>query len=618
MCGISGQVRFDKSGIDQFVIEKMLNSLEHRGRDDKQYLIDGNVALMHNRLSIIDISESGRQPMTTENGTLSIVFNGEIFNYLSLKEYLVNKGYNFKGASDTEVLLCLWQDLGPSCLEKIEGMYAFCIYDKSEGILWFARDRMGIKPLYYYIDDKSLTFASEVKAILASGVVNPRLNVLGLSDYLFCQSYLQNKTLFHSIESLEPGNVLKVSINTGDHKIIKYWDFPEEKTSNIKYSDAVEQLKSLISEAVKRWSISDVPVGSYLSGGIDSSTVATLASSFLEGKLNTFSSVFNVAGYEDESFYSSLLANNISSNHFKISLSEDEIINDHKNLMYVLDYPIAGYSAPYRTLSREVRKHCKVVLTGHGGDELFAGYPKYLVAQLANSLTNNANEKEDFIDLSKLKFIKSFEQQARNLLGQSAFTNEYVILQQLFNRSYFLWDLVNPDIKSQAKNYNSVDVLYEMQNSRKTSFLKRILYLEQKILLPALLHVEDRTSMIENVESRTPLLDTSIVEFSHKMPEEFFIKNSLKSLMRDVAKEILPRELIENNKKSGIVYPVMNIFKDQMKEDINETFIELDKTQLFLYPCHKIINNYNGQKDRIVWALWSLSKWIRSYQVTIN
>lgn len=618
MCGVSGQIKFDKSNIDKLIIEKMLNSLEHRGRDDKHYIVYENVALAHNRLSIIDISKGGRQPMTTKDGNLIIVFNGEIFNYLPLKEYLIGKGYSFKGTSDTEVLLYLWQELGAACLEKIEGMYAFCIYDQSEGLIWIARDRIGIKPLYYYINDKSLTFASEVKAILASGVVSPKLNVLGLSDYLFCQSYMQNKTLFHSIESLEPGSILKVSINTGNYKIIKYWDFPEEEVSDIKYSDAVEQLRNLVFQAVKGWSISDVPIGSYLSGGIDSSTVATIASSFLEEKLKTFSSVFNVDDYEDENFYSSLLAYNIGSNHFKVSLSEDEIINDHKDLMYVLDYPIAGYSAPYRTLSRKVRKHCKVVLTGHGGDELFGGYPKYLVAQLANSLTNNANGKEDFIDLSKLKFIKSFEQQAKNLLGQSAFTNEYVILQHVFNRSYFLWDLVNSDIKSQAKHYNSVDVLYEMQSNRKSSFLKRILYLDQKILLPALLHVEDRTSMIENIESRTPLLDTSIVEFSHKMPEEFFMKNSLKSLMRDVAKEILPIELIENNKKSGIVYPVMSIFKNQMKDNVNEALLELDKTQLFSYSCHEIINNYNGQRDRIIWALWSLSKWIKSYQVSIK
>ncbi|WHA06078.1 asparagine synthase (glutamine-hydrolyzing) [Candidatus Megaera polyxenophila] len=618
MCGISGQVRFDKSPIDNGIIEKMLKSLEHRGRDDKQYLLNGNVLLAHNRLSIIDISESGRQPMVTSDGNLVIVFNGEIFNYLPLKESLISKGYRFKGTSDTEVLLYLWQELGVGCLEKIEGMYAFCIYDKFEDILWIVRDRMGIKPLYYYINDKALTFASEVKAILASGVVKPKLNILGLSDYLFCQSYLQNKTLFHSIESVEPGSALKVFISSGTYKVIKYWDFPEKEDSDINYSDAVEELKHLVFRAVKSWSISDVPMGSYLSGGIDSSTVAAIASSFSKEKLKTFSSIFNVQGYEDESFYSTLLAHHISSDHFKVSLSENEIIDDHKDLMYILDYPIAGYSAAYRTLSREVRKYCKVVLTGHGGDELFCGYPKYLIAQLSNNLTDNANGKANSIDLSKLKFIKFFEQQARNILGQSAFTSEYAILKHLFDRSYGLWDLINPDIKSQARGYSSMDVLYEMQNTRKESFLKKILYLDQKVLLPALLHVEDRTSMAENLESRTPLLDTSIVEFSYKMPESFFMQNSLKSLMRDVAKQILPEEIINNSKKSGIVYPVMSIFNYKMKHEVDKALAELDKTQLFIKPCHAIINNYNGQKDRVIWALWSLSEWIKSYQVSID
>ena len=163
-----------------------------------------------------------------------------------------------------------------------------------------------------------------------------------------------------------------------------------------------------------------------------------------------------------------------------------------------------------------------------------------------------------------------------------------------------------------------MDVLYEMQNTRKESFLKKILYLDQKVLLPALLHVEDRTSMAENLESRTPLLDTSIVEFSYKMPESFFMQNSLKSLMRDVAKQILPEEIINNSKKSGIVYPVMSIFNYKMKHEVDKALAELDKTQLFIKPCHAIINNYNGQKDRVIWALWSLSEWIKSYQVSID
>ena len=614
MCGIGGQVRFDGYDVETELLDKMSMLLEHRGRDDYGHFVQENVGLLHRRLSIIDLSDAAKQPMLTQDCNYGIVFNGEIFNYIELREVLKKRGVTFETSSDTEVLLKGYVEFGIDVVNMIDGMFAFCIYDKIKNKLYLVRDRLGIKPLYYHQNDRALTFASEIKAIIKSGICPFRIDPIGLKQYIHLQLYLNDQTLFKDVHALQPGHMLILDLH--DNSIMKtmYWDLPEHE-EEILYSEAIRELQVRLTDAVRLWSRSDVPVAAYVSGGLDSSSVAAMAIKSVKSKLMTFSSVFSSPKFHDERLFSDAVANYIGSDHHRIELNKEDIIKAHNDLLYVLDMPIAGYSAPYRVLSRIVRSSAKVVLTGHGGDELFCGYPKYIGAAIAHEMSGLVSGTTiNSIQFSNLKYIKGFEQQVRQIIGRSAFGSDLEIIKSLFYRYDEIWNEVNPDIRKEADGYDVAESMLEMINYRNTGFMKKLLYLDLKILLPGLLHVEDRTSMVENLESRTPLLARSVVEFAASVPERYLFQDGLKGLIRKSVEPILPGIVTSNPSKSGTMYPAADLFENDMVDLLQSDLRLLDNYGVFVKPVNYMLGSSNQIiNKRLTWGMWSIAAWLRAY-----
>ena len=375
MCGLLTVMRFDGVDLDRESITRMRDTMRHRGPDDEGLFYAGNVALAHRRLSIIDLSEHGRQPLTNEDGSLVLVFNGEIYNYLELRSELKARGHQFVSTSDSEVIVHQYEEDGEECLQKFIGMFAFVLFDKRRKKLFAARDRLGIKPLYYYVDDKMVVFASEIKAILETPEVQRLPDYEAISDYMFAGRPLGNRTLFRNIREVPPGYLATVDQNAKRLLVRKYWDVQFDYNYGWTDSQLQENLESLLDEAVNMHCRSDASLGCHLSGGIDSSTIAALAARHYK-PLKTFSIKFSDDPYIDETRYAKAVARHIGAEHYEDSPSAAHLGVLLPSLMWHMDSPMAtngGYS--YYTVSRLARESVKVTLTGHGGDELFGGYP---------------------------------------------------------------------------------------------------------------------------------------------------------------------------------------------------------------------------------------------------
>jgi asparagine synthase (glutamine-hydrolysing) len=621
MCGIAGLVHFDGRPIDRGQLEAMGTAIAHRGWDGSGVHIDGSVGLLHRRLAIIDLSPSGVQPQVSDDGDFAIVFNGEIVNYLELRRELEAAGAAFSGRSDTEVLLTTYRIMGIKGLPRLRGFFAFAILDRPRRRLVLGRDIFGIKPLHVMRRDRTLAFSSEVKSFVKSGLCEAKVDAHGLQDYLFMQMYLPGRTLFAGVSSLLPGHVLEIDLTTGRETTCPFWEEPCEET-RLSYENWLEELDYRLVRAVHNWVRADVPVGAYISGGLDSSLVATVAAqqldSPLQNRLLTFSSVFSSTRTPDERQWSDAVARDLGSEHQRIEMSLDEIVKDHEDQIYVLDMPIAGYSAPYRTLSRHVRRSTKVVLTGHGGDEMAAGYPKYIALALAEQI-NTAYQTGSDIDLGPaLPFLRGFEDQARNIVAASLFRDEEALLTSVFDRSGFLWSEVRPELRVECGEYRTVNAVARLASRYSGGPLRRALKLDAALLLPALLHVEDRTAMIENLESRPPLLDQDIAEWLSIAPAGFLLKNGLKSPLRDLGRRYLPRSVAENPRKSGVVFPVFDLVHTRLRDLVAADLDVLDRSGLFIRPARELLRGAAELSNmRILWALWSLGSWIRAFNPAI-
>jgi asparagine synthase (glutamine-hydrolyzing) len=383
MCGICGIYNLDrKHGVGEATLVHMADSIQHRGPDDRGYYIDDNLGISNLRLSIIDLSPAGHQPMSDESGRYWIVYNGEIYNYVELRQQLAGKGCQFFSNSDTEVILRLFMLEGPEAVKKLNGMFAFVIWDKKERKLFGARDRLGIKPFYYFKDQDQFVFGSEIKAIFASGQVGRAVDDEGMADYLTFQFCLNDKTLFRNIRKLEPGCWLELDAH-GNLNIQKYWtlDFQVDSDHTSEYFEY--QLTRLLEDAVRIQLRADVPVGAHLSGGLDSSTVTCLAASLLDNPIHTFSGGFKESPRYDETRFARMAAEQAGSIHHEIFPGEQDFVELMPKLIYAMDEPAAGPGIfPQLMVSQLAKQNVKVVLGGQGGDEVFGGYTRYLVAYL--------------------------------------------------------------------------------------------------------------------------------------------------------------------------------------------------------------------------------------------
>ena len=512
MCGIVGKFNFRSlEPVPPALIESMRDRMVHRGPDDAGVYVDGPVGLGHRRLSIIDLSARGHQPMSARNGTLWITFNGEIYNFQILRKQLEGKGHVFSSNCDTEVILNLYQEYGVACLKHLRGMFAFAIWDQKKQVLFLARDRIGKKPLFYYFDGNVLIFASEIKAILADPLVAKEMNYEAFCDYFKYLYVPDPKTIYRNIFKLEPGYFLTCS-RTGIEKA-QYWDVSFARTngaSNIQ--EISEGLLQTLSESVRIRMISDVPLGAFLSGGIDSSCIVALMAGHQESPVTTCSIGFDSRDH-DEITFARQVAGRFKSDHheFTVKNHAEGILDD---LAYYFDEPFADQSAvPTYYVSQLARRKVTVALSGDGGDENFAGYQKYFLDDVENRFRRAIPaviRRSLFPTLSRV--LSSFNpvvlRKGATLLktlGHDAGYGYYLTNSE-FEES--LWEsLVSEETKRKIRDYDPYSVTrHYFEKADSDNHLSKILYTDLKTYLPGDILVKvDRMSMAHSLEVRAPI-----------------------------------------------------------------------------------------------------------------
>lgn len=625
MCGIAGIFDLQSQPIHRLThkLEAMNYLLRHRGPDGNTTWSNpsGTLGLVHRRLSIIDLSPAGAQPMTDGMGNW-IVFNGEIYNYIELRQELGPQ--NFTTDSDTEVILAAYRKWGTDCINHLRGMFAFAIWNESTQTLFCTRDRFGIKPFYYMIQKDTFYFASEPKALLPF-VDKIETDLDGFKDYLTFQFCLAGKTLFKGIRELLPAHFLL--IKNGNIQIQKYWEvfFEPDYEHTSKYFE--EQLRALLVDSVQFHLRSDVPVGAYVSGGLDSSTIASIASDQQDaGSLIGFTGKFSSYGNEfDESRYARALAEQKGFQLCEQDITAQDFIENIRSVIYHLDYPVAGPgSFPQYMVSRLAARHRKVVLGGQGGDEIFGGYARYLIAYFEQCIkgaiegtTHNGN------------FVVTYESIIPNLV---ALRNYKPLLQEFWREGLFesmdrrYFRLVNraPSLDSEInwpalEPYSAREVftnIFNGDNVRKESYFDLMTHFDFKTLLPALLQVEDRMSMAHGLESRVPLLDHPIVELAATIPADIKFKDGrMKHILREVVKPFLPDVILNRQDKMGFPTPLSEWLTGEARDFVRDIFLSQKALNRDLVDNRLVLRGVDGESryGRKIWGLLCIEIWQQEF-----
>lgn len=622
MCGIIGIFNTQGAPVSAPVIERMTKRLQHRGPDAQNTFYNNCIGLGHTRLSVIDLSSSANQPMATQNNDFVITYNGELYNFKELKQDLQSRGHAFITQSDTEVVLKSYQEWGPHCVEKFNGMFAFGIWDDTNQTLFLARDRYGIKPLYTTWINDELAFASEFKAFTEHPHFKPALNKDALYEYLTFQNIFSTNTLYNNV-SLFPAGCWAL-VKSDDQKIThhRYWDYcfeePETQKSFDEYQD---ELKSLFEQAVKRQLFSDVEVGSYLSGGIDSASIASQAAR-ISPSLQTFTCGFDLSTAStaelafDERDRARQISKHIGSKHHDFMLGAGDLEHCLPDLTYHLEDLRVGQSYPNYYAAKLVSQHVKVVLSGTGGDELFGGYPWRYYRAVIN---------DDF-DHYISKYY-SFWQRMLSDEELSAVTRP------------FFSDVQNSDTRSLFK---SVFVSKQNQLDRPEDYINQSLYFEAKTFLHGLLLVEDKISMNHSLETRLPFLDNDLVDFAIRLPVKYKLGNLQnivrlnenepgpktrryfektkdgKILLRKVLSKYVP-DFVSNAEKQGFSAPDASWFRDESTAFIQKRLFDPNaKIYEYLDRNHvqSIVNDHiNGNTNRrlFIWSLLNLEQWFETF-----
>jgi len=622
MCGIVGFVSSQQN--KKIILEKQLKILYHRGPDAQSQYIDDNIALGHTRLAIIDI-ENAAQPMKSLDERYILVFNGEIYNYLELRKHLISKGMKFKTYSDTEVLLNMYIFYGKECVLKLNGMFAFAIYDKYEKLLFLARDHFGIKPLYYTCKNNNFIFASEIKAILQYPGIKAEIDKESLNEYLTFQMMLKKHTMFKNIHSLEPGTYMYVKNGQIAEKK-KYWDFDYSIDDSKSEEEYTEELLQLLENSMKMQIRSDVPVGAHLSGGIDSSLVSTFAAKNYMGNFHTFSGGFKDSEEFDETHYAKIVHKSINSIHHEIFPNSKDFVDTFENIIYHMDYPEAGPGMfSQYMVSKLASQHVKVVLGGQGGDEIFGGYTRYAIAYLEQALKGaifeTSEEGKHLVTLQSIvpnmaqlkNYVPLLKEQFKDGLFDPMDERYY----RMINRSHNLHKIYNQDLISSFEEEQLLDKFKQVFNHPETkSYFNKMTHFDLKTLLPALLHVEDRVSMAVSLESRVPMLDYRIVELASKMPPAMkFSGGKTKAMLINAVKNILPREIVNRKDKMGFPTPINNWLAGDLKEyalDILTSQKAKQRGYLNTQAIEKQINE-SGKFSRDLWGALNLEIWHRKF-----
>jgi len=632
MCGLAGYLA---ANIDNdartHVLNNMLNTIRHRGPDGDGIWLDKNcpLGLGHVRLAIID-PERGVQPMLDAQQRFVIVFNGAIYNYLELRSELISRGCPIRSYSDTEVLLYAYQEWGQACVDRLVGMFAFAIWDTREKTLFCARDRIGIKPFYYYFDGNRLLFASEIKAILSDPAVKASVNPEGLQDYLTFQFCLNQKTLFKGIEKLEPGHCLTARYQGSTLKVQtrQYWDlqYNIDETHDERYF--IDTLASLLDDSIRLHMRADVPLGAHLSGGLDSSAVVCMVSRMLGSGscLNTFTGAFREGAQFDETGYARQVSAFARTQQNEIYIpAGEELPKVLPRLMYYMDEPLAGPGViPQYYVSRLASEKVKVVLGGQGGDELFIGYARYMAAYLekclAGAIYQTSNQNRYAVTLESivpnLPLLATYKPMLQMLWRDGLFDTPDRRYFRLLDRSEGMTQLFKPDIWATG-GYSPLASMQQIFNRDGLhSLVNQMTYFDLKASLPALLHVEDRTSMAASIESRVPLLDHRIVEFMASIPPNIkFAGGRMKHLFKEAVRSAVPPVIFERKDKMGFPTPLTQWTKGVARDFVRDTLLSTRARQRGLYDTAAVEKALANEHEfgRVVWGLLCLELWHRIF-----
>jgi len=592
MCGIAGIYNRSGKAVAETEIRGMCQKLKHRGPDQHGLWSKGPVALGHQRLSIIDLSEHGRNPIPNEDETVWLVCNGEIYNYKEIRRDLESKGHQFRSNTDTEVILHLYEEKGIDCVKDLNGMFAFAIWDDHKQELHLARDRFGVKPLYYTELGPRVAIASEIKAFLDLSDFTVKPNLKALSEHLTFQNTLDNKTFFENVWMLEAGTV--ITFSKSDVSKNQYWDMEFDPDETLSLEEWSRGLRERFEASVRRQMVSDVPIGAFLSGGMDTGTIAAVAARQIEG-MHTFTCGFNLPQsvtsmeqYFDESKESHELAALLGTRHHEIKLGPEAMAPVFPQVVWHLDEPRVGISYQYYYTSQMIQKHVKVVLSGTGGDELFGGYPwRY----------------EPLLETK-----------------ESEFESVYFRLWTRFMNDEAKQTFFTHDVCKQISGYSSRDVFNEVLNSAKADdLLHRALHFDFKTFLHGLLVVDDKLSMAHSVEARVPFLDNDLVDYVSRMPSSMKLsKGSSKTVLRRAMKGLVPDETL-TRRKQGFTPPDQSWYKGPNRRYVEDMVIgkrALDRGYFEPNALRGMLDDHFNDRHNnrfLIWSLMSFEWWNRLF-----
>lgn len=607
MCGINGRFNLDGRPVASHEIVAMRDVMHHRGPDASGVFVEGPVGLGHRRLSIIDLS-GGQQPLANEDGTVTVVFNGEIYNFNDLRPDLIARGHTLKTRSDTEVIVHLYEEMGVRCVERLRGMFAFALWDSKQRQLVIARDRVGEKPLYYAVAGNSLVFASEIKSLLQADCISAEVDPVGLRRFLAYRHPYGHSTLFKGIRQLPPGHCLLA--NSSGVTVKQYWNIPaaDDPARSQRKS---EEFLPLLDESVRGRMISDVPIGAFLSGGLDSSVITALMSRHTD-KVSTFSIGF-VPGEENELAWAKRVAEACGTRHHEFTQGSEDFYSLLRTLIWHHDEPLTfPASVPLYLLSRESKRVATVMLAGEGADELLAGYGN-------NIRTYRLDRAVSLLPLPLRQAVAKLPLPGRlAAIATRAAQEQSELIAGAFRPQGWRGALDAARMSLPSSSEDDAAMFDEIgMTGRGGSFLDRLLYFQSKTYMSALLMKQDKMSMAASIETRVPYLDHLLVELAFSLPDSAKINGSIgKHLLRQVGMDLLPAEVI-HRPKMGFPVPIAQWFRapgNPFMEILLDSQSLRDGLLDGQYVRKRVEDFQRGERNSIeIWAMLNLELWRREF-----